>query len=185
MRPLSLILLLVLLAGCAAAPGPDGGAGAGTGVGPSSAGGPGDTDGGMGGITDGDAAGDLAGDLVGDLVVVIDRGNGAPSERYTLTCAGDSAGDSASDSGGAPGGDHPDASAACAHLQSLAEPFAPIPADAVCTEQYGGPQIAHVTGTWRGQPVDLRLSRVDGCRIAQWDQLGPLLPGPVGVEPVE
>jgi hypothetical protein len=31
--------------------------------------------------------------------------------------------------------------------------------------------------------VDLELTRVDGCRIAQWDGLGPLLPGPVGVEP--
>ena len=146
------MLLLVLLAGCATAAGGDGG---GAGAAPSAAGDPAAT--------------------TGDLVVEIDRGTGAPPERYTLTCAGEA--------GGTPGGAHPDASAACAHLRSLAEPFAPIPADAVCTEQYGGPQTAHVTGTWRGQPVDLRLSRVDGCRIAQWDRLGPLLPGPVGVEP--
>jgi hypothetical protein len=77
-------------------------------------------------------------------------------------------------------GDLPDAEAACAHLDGLDEPFAPIPADAVCTEQYGGPQTAHVTGLWRGEPVDLELSRVNGCTISQWDRLGPLLPGPVG-----
>ena len=106
-----------------------------------------------------------------ELLVEIDRGNGAPVERYTLNCGG----------GGA--GDHPDARAACAHLAGLEEPFAPVPADAVCTQVFGGPQTAHVTGTWRGRPVDLRLSRVDGCRIAQWDGLGAVLPGPVGEAP--
>ena len=34
-----------------------------------------------------------------------------------------------------------------------------------------------------GDPVDIELSRVDGCRISQWAALGPLLPGPVGVAP--
>ena len=106
-----------------------------------------------------------------ELLVQIDRGSGAPVERYTLRC-------------GTPGaGDHPDGPAACAHLAGLEEPFVPVPDDAVCTEVYGGPQTAHVTGTWRGRPVDLRLSRVDGCRIAQWDGLGALLPGPVGEAP--
>ena len=45
-----------------------------------------------------------------------------------------------------------------------------------CTEQYGGPQTAHVVGRWSGEPVDLELSRVDGCRISQWDALVPLVP---------
>ena len=103
-----------------------------------------------------------------DLLVEIDRGDGGPIERYTLTCVGFVE------------GDLPDAEAACAHLDGLDEPFAPLPADAVCTEQYGGPQTAHVTGLWRGEPVDLELSRTNGCRISQWDRLGPLLPGPVG-----
>jgi hypothetical protein len=58
----------------------------------------------------------------------------------------------------------------------MADPFAPIPDDMVCIEQYGGPQTARVTGRWHGQPVDVRLARNDGCRIAQWDGLGPLLP---------
>jgi hypothetical protein len=103
-----------------------------------------------------------------DLVVEIDRGDGSPVERYSLTCAG------------LVEGDLPDAEAVCVHLDGLDEPFAPLPADVMCTEQYGGPQTAHVTGVWRGEPVDLELSRVNGCTITQWDRLGPLLPGPVG-----
>jgi hypothetical protein len=60
------------------------------------------------------------------------------------------------------------------------EPFAPLPSGVACTEQFGGAQTAHVSGVWDGDPVDLELSRSDGCRIAQWDGLGPLLPIPVG-----
>ena len=74
----------------------------------------------------------------------------------------------------------PTPEAACEHLKGMDDPFAPLPADVVCTEQFGGPQTAHVLGRWNGEPVDLELSRTDGCRISQWDSLGPLLPGPVG-----
>ncbi|MGY1616357.1 SSI family serine proteinase inhibitor [Geodermatophilus sp. SYSU D00691] len=98
------------------------------------------------------------------LEVVLARGDGTPAQTWTLVC------------GGGVAGDHPAAAAACTHLEGLDDPFAPLPADAVCTEQYGGPQTAHVTGRWRGEPVDRQLSRVDGCPIAQWDALGPLLP---------
>jgi len=109
---------------------------------------------------------------LGDLVVEQDAGDGSAPQRWTLVCAED----------GTASGDHPDAAAACAHLADLDAPFAPLGDDLMCTQQYGGPQTARVTGTWRGEPVDLELSRVDGCRISQWDGLGPLLPGPVGVE---
>lgn len=111
---------------------------------------------------------------VGDLVVEQDAGDGSAPQRWTLVCG---------DAEGTAGGDHPDREAACAHLRDAEAPFAPLPADMVCTEQYGGPQTARVTGVWRGEQVDVRLSRVDGCRISQWDRLGPLLAGPVGVEP--
>ena len=87
---------------------------------------------------------------------------GAAPSRWTLTC------DPA-------GGDHPDPEAACRALAATAEPFAPVPDDALCTQQYGGPQTATVRGTYRGEAVDLALSRVDGCRISQWDALGALL----------
>jgi hypothetical protein len=103
-----------------------------------------------------------------DLQVELDRGDGTEPETWTLTCVGFVE------------GSHPTPEAACEHLESLDDPFAPLPADVVCTEQFGGPQTARVLGRWNGEPVDLELSRTDGCRISQWDALGPLLPGPVG-----
>ncbi len=107
-----------------------------------------------------------------DLQVEFDRGDGTEPESWTLTCVGNAS------------GSHPEAEAACAHLAGMEDPFAPLPPDSVCTEQYGGPQTAHVTGRWKGQPVDLELSRVDGCHISQWDSLAPLVPAEVGVGPV-
>ncbi len=44
-----------------------------------------------------------------------------------------------------------------------------------CTELYGGPQTATITGTLRGERVDLRLSRVNGCEIARWEAASALL----------
>jgi len=75
-----------------------------------------------------------------------------------------------------PSGEHPDPPQACADLAREPDPFAPLPPDQVCTEIYGGPQTATVRGTYRGEPVDVELARTDGCRIAQWDLLGALLP---------
>jgi Subtilisin inhibitor-like len=120
----------------------------------------------------GAAAGDGISPADDDLVVEYDPGDGSPLESWSLTC------------GGSVEGSHPDAAAACAHLTGLDDPFAPLPDDLACTEIYGGPQSAHVAGQWGGRPIDLDLSRVDGCRISQWDGLGPLLPAAVGVEPV-
>ena len=105
-----------------------------------------------------------------ELVVEVVAREGAAAQRWTLTC------DPA-------GGDHPDPEAACRDLAAADAPFAPLPTDLICTEQYGGPQTARITGTHRGEPVDVSLSRIDGCRISQWDALGAVLPGPVGVDP--
>jgi len=106
-----------------------------------------------------------------ELMVAIHRGGSSPTESYRLGC------------GTTVPGNHPAGAAACAHLARLAHPFAALPTDQMCSQIYGGPQTAHVTGRWRGSPVDLRLSRVDGCRVEQWNSLGPLLPGPVGAAP--
>lgn len=103
-----------------------------------------------------------------DLVVEQDLGDGSPPQRWSLVCAGFVE------------GDHPQAEAACAHLAGFADPFAPLAADRMCAEVYGGPQTARVTGVWGAEPVELTLSRTDACASAQWDSLGPLLPGPVG-----
>lgn len=98
-----------------------------------------------------------------ELVIEYSPDRGAPVQRQTLTC------DPA-------GGDHPDPERACADLAAAQEPFASLPSDTVCTQVFGGPQTATVTGTYRGEQVRLELSRSDGCRIAQWDRLGAVLP---------
>ena len=105
------------------------------------------------------------------LLVELDRGDGSEPERYTLVC------------GDTPEGDHPDPVAACAHLEGLDAPFAPLPEDMACTQQYGGPETARITGRWHGEPVEVDLARTDGCQIAQWDSLGPVLPPVEGAVP--
>ena len=105
-----------------------------------------------------------------DLVVEVDRGDGSEPERYTLVC------------GDAPEGDHPDPAAACAHLAGMDAPFAPLPSDMACTEQYGGPETARISGRWHGEPVEVDLSRTDGCRISQWEGFGPVLPPVEGAD---
>ena len=47
----------------------------------------------------------------------------------------------------------------------------------VCTEQYGGPQTAVVTGWYKGRAVNTSFKRTDGCEIARWQAAAPLLGG--------
>lgn len=101
-----------------------------------------------------------------DLTIAYDAGDGATPVTWTLTC------DPA-------GGTHPDATAACAALEAAAEEaLAPVPDDAICTQIWGGPQTATLTGVWRGEPVEASFNRLNGCEIARWDSLVPLLPQP-------
>jgi hypothetical protein len=123
-----------------------------------------------GGSTADPGAGSGISQTENDLRIDIDPGNGAPPQSWNLVCAG------------VVEGTHPEAQAACDHLAGMTAPFAPLADDVMCTEQYGGDQTARITGRWQAEPVDLELSRVNGCRIAQWDALGPVLPVPVGVE---
>ncbi|MET7756562.1 SSI family serine proteinase inhibitor [Streptomyces sp. NPDC005389] len=78
------------------------------------------------------------------------------------------------------GGNHPARENACERLDRLAKeganPFEPVPADQFCTQVYGGPALAHVTGTWQGRTVDARFSRANGCEINRWENLEPVLP---------
>ena len=53
------------------------------------------------------------------------------------------------------------------------------PADQMCTQIYGGPEEALVTGTVDGEAVDTRFHRADGCGIGDWDTFEVLL-GPAG-----
>ena len=45
-----------------------------------------------------------------------------------------------------------------------------------CTEIYGGPERARVTGTIAGREVDRRFSRTNGCDISDWERAQPLIP---------
>ncbi|GHC76652.1 SSI family serine proteinase inhibitor [Streptomyces flavofungini] len=93
--------------------------------------------------------------------------SGAGDGTYTLECA-------------PTGGTHPSPDDACERLDQLAaegvNPFKAVARGAACTQQYGGPETAHVTGTWQGRPVDATFSRTDGCQISRWNSLVPVLP---------
>lgn len=75
----------------------------------------------------------------------------------------------------------PDPAAACELLQNSAEALFFTKADPTlqCTQQFGGPQTATISGTIDGRPVDGSFSLSDGCEIDRWNTLAPLL-GPGG-----
>jgi hypothetical protein len=56
------------------------------------------------------------------------------------------------------------------------------PVGVACTEQYGGPDAATITGTIDEQPVNTTLDRTNGCGISDWDDLlAAVLPSPIDV----
>lgn len=74
------------------------------------------------------------------------------------------------------GGNHPNKAAACALLKKKGTTlFAPIPDGAVCTEIYGGPEKVRVTGSVRGKKVNTLFVRINGCHIARYDKIAPLV----------
>ncbi|MFD5819568.1 SSI family serine proteinase inhibitor [Streptomyces sp. NPDC127038] len=105
------------------------------------------------------------------------------SDRLTVTVAGAGGGaDGTFELDCHPaGGTHPHAAEACDRLDRMTtwgkDTFAPVPPDALCTMEYGGPATAHITGTWAGRPVDARYDRSNGCEISRWNALMPVLPG--------
>lgn len=66
---------------------------------------------------------------------------------------------------------HPDAAAACTALKNNPAILGPAPRATAqaCTQQYGGPQQATVTGVVDGSPVEAGFSLRDGCAIAAWN----------------
>ncbi|MFD7526131.1 MULTISPECIES: SSI family serine proteinase inhibitor [unclassified Streptomyces] len=100
-------------------------------------------------------------------ITVSDTGDPAAEGSFELRCA-------------PAGGSHPVAEQACGRLEELAggskDPFAPVPADALCTLQFGGPATARVTGTWQGRHIDSSFNRTNGCEISRWNNLIPVLP---------
>ncbi|WP_432034491.1 SSI family serine proteinase inhibitor [Streptomyces antibioticus] len=117
-------------------------------------------------VRDEDRVPDLRGDR---LVVTVRRAGLGADGTFEVVCPP------------GPGhGSHPDAGGACRAVERNTrwgrDPFAPAPADGVCTMRYGGPATARVTGRWAGRPVDAVFDRSDGCAIERWDRFVPLLP---------
>jgi hypothetical protein len=89
-----------------------------------------------------------------------------PVRSWTLTCPA--------------GGTLPRPERACRLLDGLHLPFAPLPDRQACTQIYGGPAEATVTGVFRGDRVSVAYSRTDGCQIGRWNRVLFLFPGVAG-----
>jgi hypothetical protein len=48
----------------------------------------------------------------------------------------------------------------------------------MCTQIYGGPQTARITGRVGARRINRKLSRTNGCRIGEWSRMAPLVPAP-------
>lgn len=108
--------------------------------------------------------------IAAELTITLDETGSGATRSFTLTCA-------------PAGGNHPQAQAACDALATAGpDAFAPVAPGRMCTEIYGGPQTATVTGTVAGQPVNATFNRTDGCEIARWDALADLLGSPGGAD---
>jgi hypothetical protein len=64
----------------------------------------------------------------------------------------------------------------CAALDVVApKVFEPVPVDEACTAIYGGPRKATVTGTYQDEPISAVFTQENGCEIARWNQIRPVL----------
>jgi hypothetical protein len=76
-----------------------------------------------------------------------------------------------------PRGTLPRRTAACRELARLGvSTLLPIPPATACTEIYGGPQVAYVSGVVNGRRVWAKLRRDDGCQIDRWNRNWFLVP---------
>jgi hypothetical protein len=98
-----------------------------------------------------------------DLTIVVNDGSGS-AVTWRLTCH-------------PPGGTHPNPEAACRVLEANGTAaLPPVPNDKACTQIYGGPETADISGTWQGKPIKSKFARNDGCQISRWKLMEGLLP---------
>lgn len=113
-------------------------------------------------------------DPAGAELVLVAGPEGAEQPPVVLSC---------DFAGGTFSGDHPLAEQACADLRAALQagnPFAPVPPDVMCTQQYGGDAVVRVTGAVLaadGAPVDVdaTFTLTDGCEISRFEALGAVL----------
>lgn len=112
---------------------------------------------------------------VADLEVVVEHPD-RETISYRITCLGDTA--------TITGEVDLDEQAACEALalEEVQRRLIEGPNHEICTEQYGGPDTATVTGTINDYPMDTVIDRANGCGISDWDQLlADVLPPALGV----
>ena len=116
-----------------------------------------------------------------DLQIRYEHPEAGVSFEYGVVCGPDSS-EVTGDSGQA----DVDASEACDLLDvpEATDRLLDGPDDQLCTEVYGGPDTAEISGTLFDQEVDTVVDRTNGCGIADWDELlDELLPPAIGVTP--
>ncbi|MFN2627737.1 MAG: SSI family serine proteinase inhibitor [Gaiellaceae bacterium] len=96
-------------------------------------------------------------------ITVWPQGTADNSVQWTLRC-------------GPAAGSLPHAGRACLALAERSAAFRPTPPRVACSDIYGGPQVARVTGRYRGSRVFAVFHRRDGCEIARWNRLQALFP---------
>jgi Subtilisin inhibitor-like len=100
-------------------------------------------------------------------ITVWPQGTHGLKRSWTLTCM-------------PAGGTLPNRATACRRLTAMSRPFRPVPKDAACTQIYGGPQTALVTGRLEGRRVRASFDRHDGCAIDRWNRVRFLFPVATG-----
>jgi hypothetical protein len=101
-----------------------------------------------------------AGGSVAQLTIRLDEDGAGPAKPRELKLTCDSAGDSR----------------ACGAAAGLkAADFQPVPSGRACTDLFGGPETARVSGELRGEAVAGDFKRANGCEIARWDAVADLL----------
>jgi hypothetical protein len=109
--------------------------------------------------------------ISGTLTVSIAQDTSTEPVQYTLECV---------DGVPGPATTLPNADAACAALARLGAKFftAKPNKDVICTQQYGGPQTASITGELDGSPIRASFALTDGCQISRWKQVSDILGAP-------
>lgn len=109
-----------------------------------------------------------------ELAIMVKPSASEPALNYTLVCK---------DGVPAAESSHPSAAAACSALKDNPAVLSPAPrsTDQACTQQYGGPQEATVTGIVDDSSVDASFARRDGCEISLWNAAKDILGSAGGV----
>jgi hypothetical protein len=103
-----------------------------------------------------------------DLRISFRAQEDSPPRVLVLRCAAGAAHGTARDPAGA-----------CRRLQRLGNrAFAPTPRGVACTQIYGGPSTAVISGRYLGRTLWVRLRRDNGCEINRWQRVAFLLPNP-------